>query len=153
LRLAGGRLGLEPDARVEHDYEFAKGAYKWELMERNRWATLVRTWPGSVLAVALPALLATEAAIWVAAAGGGWLAAKRRATGAAIRSLPRWRRERAAIQAQRSISPAEFARWLAGDPSSPYLGAPARIPPLRAALRLYWRAARALLGLRRARAR
>src|SRR4051812_22305435 len=38
LRLAGGHLGLEPDARVEHVYEFAKGDYKWELLERNRWA-------------------------------------------------------------------------------------------------------------------
>ena len=61
LRLAGGRLGVEPDARVEHDYEFVKGDYKWELMERNRWATLVRTWPGPVLALVAPALLATEA--------------------------------------------------------------------------------------------
>jgi GT2 family glycosyltransferase len=146
LRLAGGRLGLEPDARVEHDYEFAKGDYKWELMERNRWATLVRTWPGPVLAVALPALLATEVAIWVAAAAGGWLGAKHRATRDALREFPRRRRERAAIQAQRAITPAEFARWLVGDPSSPYLGAPSRVPPLRAALRLYWRAARALLG-------
>ena len=73
LRLAGGRLGVEPDARVEHDYEFVKGDYKWELMERNRWATLVRTWPGPVLAVVAPALLATELAIWLAAAAGGWL--------------------------------------------------------------------------------
>ena len=26
LRLAGGRLGVEPAARVDHDYEFDKGA-------------------------------------------------------------------------------------------------------------------------------
>ena len=63
-----------------------------------------------------------------------------------LRSLPRWRRERAAIQADRAISPAEFARWLDGDLSSAYLGAAARIAPLRAAVRLYWRAALALLN-------
>jgi len=146
LRLAGGRLGLEPDARVEHDYEFVKGDYKWELMERNRWATLVRTWPGPVLALVAPALAATELAIWLAAATGGWAGPKRKATGDVLRALPRWRRERAAIQAQRSVTPAEFAQWLDGDLSSAYLGAAARIAPLRAAVRLYWRAARALLN-------
>ena len=37
LRLAGWGVGMVPEARVEHDYEFAKGDYKWFHLERNRW--------------------------------------------------------------------------------------------------------------------
>ena len=41
LRLGGQRLGLEPAAVVDHDYEFDKpGARKWRHLERNRWALL-----------------------------------------------------------------------------------------------------------------
>src|SRR5262245_10601187 len=63
LRLAGGTLGVEPAARVDHDYEFDKGAAKWRHLERNRWATLIRTYPGSLLFLLMPALAATELAL------------------------------------------------------------------------------------------
>src|SRR4051812_48698713 len=76
LRLAGGVLGVEPNARVDHDYEFDKGAAKWRYLERNRWAMLIRTYPAALLALLLPALLATELAITVAAVTGGWLGSK-----------------------------------------------------------------------------
>ena len=39
-------------AVVDHDYEFAKGAAKWRLLERNRWATIVRCYPGPLLRAA-----------------------------------------------------------------------------------------------------
>jgi GT2 family glycosyltransferase len=139
LRLAGGRLGIEPAARVEHAYEFAKGGYKWRLLERNRWATLVRCWPGPVLAAVFPALLATELAIWAAALAGGWAPEKWRATREVLRALPQWRRERRAIQAARRISPAEFAEWLTPELSSPFLGPAVHASPL---LRVYWALAR-----------
>ena len=51
VRLAGGALGVEPAARVDHDYEFDKGAAKWRYLERNRWATLIRTYPAALLAL------------------------------------------------------------------------------------------------------
>jgi GT2 family glycosyltransferase len=146
LRLAGGRLGLEPDAVVEHHYEFHKGGYKWRLMERNRWATLVRDWPGPVLAAAAPVLVATELAVWAAALHGGWAREKRRATGESLRALPRWLRERRAIQRARTIAPAAFARGLAAEPSSAFLGPVAGLPGVHAALRWYWRVALAALG-------
>ena len=150
LRLAGGRVGLEPDAVVEHHYEFEKGGYKWRLMERNRWATLVRDWPGPVLAAAAPVLAVTELAIWAAALKGGWAGEKARATTEAWRSLPRWRAERRAIQGARAISPAAFARGLTAEPTSAFLGPVARAEPIHAVLRAYWRLAIALLsGARR----
>ena len=55
-RLAGGALGVAVDARVDHEYEFDKGPAKWRYLERNRWATLIRTYPGALLALLAPAL-------------------------------------------------------------------------------------------------
>src|SRR5262249_16871275 len=34
LRLAGGRIGIEPSARVDHDYEFSRRGVKWRMLER-----------------------------------------------------------------------------------------------------------------------
>ena len=100
VRLAGGTLGVEPRARVDHDYEFDKGAAKWRYLERNRWATLIRTYPAALLALLAPGLLATELALVVVAAAGGWLPQKLRAwaetaalaAAAARRAPPRSRR-------------------------------------------------------------
>ena len=44
----GSRAGASasaPAARVEHDYEFAKGDYKWFQLERNRWWTVLGAYP------------------------------------------------------------------------------------------------------------
>ena len=146
LRLAGGRLGVEAAARVDHDYEFAKGAAKWRYLERNRWATLVRTYPGALLALLAPALLATELALVPISIAGGWLPQKLRAWGDAVRALPRLLRERRRIQATRATSAGGFARALTPDLGSPYLGAAARSRPLRALLRAYWSVVLRLLG-------
>ena len=59
---------------VDHDYEFAKGPAKWRMLERNRWATILRCYPGPLLALLAPALLATELGA-VAAPRGRRLAA------------------------------------------------------------------------------
>jgi GT2 family glycosyltransferase len=146
LRLAGGRLGVEPAAVVDHDYEFAKGSAKWRFLERNRWATILRCYPGRLLVLLLPALLATDLALVGVAATGGWLPQKLAATAETVRALPRLLRERRAVQATRTISCAEFAAWLTPDLDSPYLGRAGRSRPLRWALRAYWRFVR--LGAR-----
>lgn len=145
LRLAGGRLGVEPSAVVDHEYEFAKGPEKWRLLERNRWATLLRCYPGRLLLVLAPALVATELALLVLAAVGGWLPQKLAAMRATVRDLPRLLSERREVQATRAISAAQFAGWLTADLSSSFLGPAARVRALRWALRAYWRFARLLL--------
>jgi GT2 family glycosyltransferase len=150
LRLAGGVLGVEPRAVVDHDYEFAKGATKWRLLERNRWATVVRCYPGPLLAAVAPALLATEVALLGVAAAGGWLPQKRAATADTVRALPRLLRERRAIQATRTVSSAEFAAWLTSDLDSPFLGRADRWRVIRWALRVYWRLVLSALRARRA---
>ena len=138
VRLAGGRIGVEPSARVDHLYDF-KGGRKWRLLERNRWATIVRTYPRELLALLAPALLATELALVAVALAGGWAGEKLLAYGDVARALPRLVRERRQIQSQRRVPAREFARHMTPDLSSPYLGRAGESRLVRAALRAYWR--------------
>jgi N-acetylglucosaminyl-diphospho-decaprenol L-rhamnosyltransferase len=146
LRLAGAKLGVEPEARVDHEYEFAKGPAKWRYLERNRWATVIRTYPAALLALLVPGLLATELALIAIAARGGWLPEKLAAWGDTLRSLPRLLRERRAVQARRVVGAGDFAHALTADLDSPYLGAAGRSGLVRILLRGYWSAVVALLG-------
>ena len=145
LRLAGGRLGVERGARVDHDYEFEKGPGKWRQLERNRWATVIRTYPAGLLGLLLPALLATELALVPVSIAGGWFTQKLASWIDVLHWLPRLRRERRAIQATRRVTPGAFAQSLTADLASPYLGAAGRSRLLRALLRAYWSGVRALL--------
>jgi len=121
LRLAGWEIGIVPAAHVEHDYAFAKGDYKWFYLERNRWWTLVGDYPGALLALLAPALLAFELALLVAAARGGWLRPKLLAQGAVVRELPAMLRRRRRVQATRAISAGRFAACLTARIDSPML--------------------------------
>jgi GT2 family glycosyltransferase len=147
LRLAGETVGIEPGAVVAHDYEFtASAGNKWRWLERNRLATLVRVYPGALLALLAPALLATEAALLLASVAGGWGGQKLRADAEALVWLPRLLRERRAIQRGRAVSAGEFAATLTPDLDSPFIPAAARSAPAKLLLRGYWRLVRALLG-------
>jgi GT2 family glycosyltransferase len=146
LRLRGGAIGIEPAAVVDHDYEFGASELKWRWLERNRWAFLIRVYPAAVLAVAAPALIATELALIPVSVAGGWGRQKLGASLDLIRWLPRLLRERREVQAARTVSAAEFASWLVADLDSPFIGGAARSMPVRLALRAYWKAARFLLG-------
>jgi hypothetical protein len=145
LRLAGERLGVEPAARVDHEYRFEKGGAKWRRLERNRWATLIRTYPAALLLLLAPALAATELALVPISAAGGWLGQKLLAWVDVARALPRWLRERRLIQSTRKIGAGEFARALTPDLDSPYLPSAGRSRALRAVLRAYWSLVLALL--------
>ena len=149
LRLAGHRLGVAEGARVDHDYEFAKGSHKWLGLERNRWATLIRTYPGSLLALLAPALAATELALVVVSAAGGWLPQKLGAWAQTLAWLPRLLRERREIQATRRIGAAEFARSLSAELDSPFLGAAGRSRVLAVVLGAYWSLVLGALDARR----
>jgi GT2 family glycosyltransferase len=139
LRLAGGALGIEPTAVVDHDYEFGAREHKWRWLERNRWAFLIRVYPASLLVLLAPALLLTELALVSAAFAAGWGRQKLAAVGEAVRWLPRLLRERREVQATRRVGAAELAAWLTPDLDSPFIPAIARSAPVRLALRAYWR--------------
>jgi GT2 family glycosyltransferase len=149
LRLAGGVLGIEPAAVVDHDYEFGAREHKWRWLERNRYAFLVRVFPTPLLILVAPALIATELALIAVAIAGGWGRQKLAADGEVVRWLPRLLRERRRVQASRTIGSAEFAAWLTPDLDSPFIAAAARSLPARLLLRGYWRAVRLLLGVGR----
>lgn len=145
LRLAGGALGIEPTAVVDHDYEFGAREHKWRWLERNRWAFLIRVYPTSLLVLLAPALILTELALIPASIAAGWGGQKLAAIGEVIRWLPRLLRERREVQESRTVGPAEFAAWLTPDLDSPFIPAIARSLPARFLLRSYWRAVKLLL--------
>jgi GT2 family glycosyltransferase len=139
LRAGGRTIGIEPEAVVAHDYEFGANAEKWFWLERNRLAFLVRTYPGSLLALLAPALIATELALLLVSAKAGWGREKLRANLAFVRWLPRLLRERRQVQSQRKISTREFAAMLTPDLDSDLISPLARSWPARLLLRSYWR--------------
>lgn len=146
LRLRGEVLGIEPAAVVDHEYEFGAREHKWRWLERNRLAVLLRVYPAPLLVLLAPALAATELALLVVSARGGWGEQKLAAYGEALRWLPRLLGERRRIQRGRAVTSAEFASWLTPDLDSPFIHGAARSASVRLALRAYWRTVRALLG-------
>lgn len=146
-RLSGRPVGIEPSALVEHDYEFIKGPAKWRYLERSRWAFIVRCYPAALIAVLMPALLATELAITLAALRAGWIKEKVRAMVDFAKWLPALLRERRQIQSQRQISASDFADHLVADLDSDFLGPVARSAAVSSILRAYWRLATSLLGV------
>lgn len=138
MRLVGHRIGVVPNARITHGYEFQKGDYKWRLLERNRWATLIRTYPAPLLAAIAPALLFTELAVWAVAVRGNWQRAKARATVDVLKSLPRLLVERRSIQSSARVSVTSFAEHLVHDVDSPYLRGATDKRWLRRGLLVYW---------------
>jgi N-acetylglucosaminyl-diphospho-decaprenol L-rhamnosyltransferase len=145
LRMAGGRVGIEPTAVVAHDYDFSASADKWRWLERNRLAFLVRTYPGPLLALLAPALIATELVLLPVAAAGGWGRQKLRANREFVSWWPRLFRERRVLQRQRTISAAEFAAALTPDLDSDLISPLVRTWPAQVLLRTYWRLVRLLL--------
>jgi GT2 family glycosyltransferase len=139
LRLAGWELGVVPAARVEHDYTFTKGAYKWYFLERNRWWTMLGAFPSPLVGLLMPAWLAFELVLLAAAWRGGWLAAKLRSQRDVLRAVPEIRARRRAVQATRRIRAREFATWLVAHLDSPVLAAATRIPGAAGLTALYWR--------------
>jgi GT2 family glycosyltransferase len=124
-QLAGWEVLFCPRARVRHDYEFMKGGYKWRYLERNRWWCLLAHLESRTLLALAPLLLAVEAAIWVRAAGEGWLGAKLgayRSLWTDRRSLRARRRE---IQASRRIGDRPILERMRATVESPFLASPA----------------------------
>jgi len=145
--LSGYGVGVVPAARVEHDYEFAKGGRKWFLLERNRWWTVLGDYPARLLVPLLPALLAAEVALIVMAGRGGWLRAKLRAQATVLRELPQILARRREVQSRRSVSPRAFADRLTANLDNPYLGETARSPTMQGVQRGYWAVVRRLLDV------
>jgi GT2 family glycosyltransferase len=142
LRLGGHGVGIAPAARVEHDYRFEKGSYKWLHLERNRAWTVLSDYPAPLLALLAPALLTFEFALWFVAARDGWLPAKLDAQRAVLRELPGIVRRRRRVQRNRTVSAADFAQALTASLDSPFLSSPRALVWLQAH---YWAAVQTML--------
>lgn len=145
MRLMGIAFGVLPQARVTHDYEFFKGAMKWRMLERNRWKTVLRTYPAPVLALVLPPLLLLEPLLLAYAVRAGWARAKLRAWWDLLVWLPRAPGERRTIQRSAVTSAAQFAAALTDRLDSPFFGRLTRWRCVQTAMRVYWRGAARLL--------
>lgn len=112
LRLAGFSNVLAPHSVVYHKYEFSRSIAKYYYMERNRYIVLFKNLRLWTLALLLPWLLLSEAALFLAALRTGWWKQKLRVylyflnPGAWLRLG----RERARIQGSRQVSDREIVR-------------------------------------------
>jgi N-acetylglucosaminyl-diphospho-decaprenol L-rhamnosyltransferase len=143
--LAGERVGMVPEARVVHSYEFDKGTEKWFWLERNRFRTVLSVYPMPLLALLAPGLLAGELALLALAAHNGWLRAKLRAQASVLAGLPETLRRRRRVQATRRVSAAEFGQHLTSSLDSDFL--PLEGSSLAARLQsAYWNGIRRVLA-------
>lgn len=78
--LSGQKNLLAPKSIVRHYYEFSRSIQKWEFMERNRIAVVLKNYSLPSVTVLLPAIFATDVAIWAFSVKGGWLKEKFRAS-------------------------------------------------------------------------
>lgn len=124
LWLSGRRCGMVAQAKViHHGYRFEKGPRKWLWLERNRWRTVLSTYPLPLLLVLAPALMAAEIGLLAIAARGGWLATKLRAQAATLAALPDTLARRRALQAGRAVDACDFACRLTASLQNPHLPA------------------------------
>ena len=142
-RLAGWEVLFCPGARVVHEYEFLKGNYKWQYLERNRWWCLLAYFELRTLVALAPLLFAVELAIWSRAVSEGWAGAKLdayRALWADRRALYARRSE---IQRTRRIGDRPILERMRAGVDSPFLASRTsrRTEPLLRAYR------RVLLGV------
>lgn len=149
LALCGWGVGIAPAAVISHDYTFERGGWKWFLLERNRWSTVLTTYPRALLIGLAPALIAFEVALLVVAARDGWLGPKRQAMRVAISRLPVTWRRRKAVQAASTVELGSWARLLTADLDGDYFAGLNARRALLAPVRAYWRLVLAVVGRRR----
>jgi GT2 family glycosyltransferase len=80
IMLTGRSNYIAPKSVVIHHYEFSRSIAKWHLMERNRLLVVLKNYKVLTIIALLPALAATDIAIWAFAVKGGWLKQKFKAS-------------------------------------------------------------------------
>ena len=76
LRLAGGRVGVEPAAVVDHDYEFAKGPEKWRCSSATAGRRSCAAIRAGCCSCSRRRCWPPSSALLLVAAAGGWLPQK-----------------------------------------------------------------------------
>jgi GT2 family glycosyltransferase len=143
--LHGLRVVVDPGADVYHEYEFGRNPGKTELLERNREIFVLTAYSLRLLLLLAPVLAATELAMLLIAARGGWFRGKLGGWGWCLRHVGWLARHRRQTQRLRTAQDHGLAQFL-----TPVLDpAMLRLPrPVRAANQLstaYWKVARKAL--------
>ncbi|MDQ2838976.1 MAG: glycosyltransferase family 2 protein [Actinomycetota bacterium] len=134
----GWQVSYVPAAVVLHHYEFARTPTKQYLLERNRWLTVLTVYPGRLIRLVLPALLAFELALCVLAAVQGWLPDKLRGWRWLLGHRKQIAARRRAVQHQSRISTIEFAELLSARIEPAMIERPPGSAVLNAVLATYW---------------
>ncbi|WP_080793179.1 glycosyltransferase family 2 protein [Corynebacterium pacaense] len=122
LLLAGARIGLVHSAFVTHNYDYAKGDYKWIYIERNRHVLLLSVLPLPLLVALGPQILGANLGLWAIAAREGRLGLKLKSTRLLLRDLPGILALRRRTQALRRVGAAEYLSHMEWRLDNPHLG-------------------------------
>ena len=141
----GYRVCYEPSAVAVHHYEFSRNPRKDFLLQRNRWLTVLTVYPGRLLALVMPMMLAFELALAAVSLRQGTVRQWYRALGSVIGHAGLIRRRRSAVQAASVLDPAAFADLLVARIEPAMIERPPGLGLLNAVLAGYWRLVRALL--------
>lgn len=144
-RLRGHRVLFEPAAVAWHHYEFARNPMKQYLLERNRWLTVLTTYPRPVLLAVLPMLVLFELPLLAVAAIQGWAGQKLRGWVWLVCHARAVCRRRVAVQAGARLGAGHFADLLVSRIEPAVLGQPPGLGALNAVLAGYWWVARRII--------
>lgn len=145
LKLAGYKLGLMPNAHVEHDYQFKKGNHKFFYLERNRYLLIIRTWPIGVIVVLAPMFIFVELGLWVLSLLERRFFLKLKSSLSFLKIMLPAFRDRHQILNRRKISTLEFFRLLESSTYTPLLGRIGQAKIIRALFNIYYKAAYLIL--------
>ena len=110
LRLCGYKIIMNPRSIVYHKYSFAKAAYKYYHMERNRQIVALKNYRWATLLIFFPAWLVMEVGIMLFALKNGWLKEKLRGYGWILKNAGKIIAARRAIQGERVVSDRQILR-------------------------------------------
>lgn len=134
-----------PDAVARHHYEFARNEFKYELLERNRWLTVLTLYSTRMLILIAPALLGVELLMLVVAATQRWLPAKLSGYRWLLKNTRLIRTRRNDLQRERSRSDRQLAGLFEARFAPSNIGPVPGIAILNALLSAYWAVIRRFL--------
>jgi GT2 family glycosyltransferase len=115
------KIGMLPDARVRHGYNFYNSPRKWYLIERNRYIFMIRAWPLGVLILLLPLLILVEIGLWAVSILQRRFWLKVKSTGGAIKLLPKALAGRREVRGRNKLTNLEFFEMLEPRINTPLL--------------------------------
>ena len=135
----GLAVRLYPAATAWHHYEFSRNPDKHYLVERNRLLMVLTVYPGRLLRLILPMLVAFEIAVCCEALLEGWLGAKLRGWFWLIRNMRHVLRRRRVVQAESQVPLLDLVRLLCASVDPGSASRPAMARAANVALEANWR--------------